>query len=137
MNQRFSRRAPLVAAAAFLALASSAFAAVSDAPPPLIEVARAHGEKYVFRVYCKHNGRYVAAMKVDLNAATINDQPYRIEGNTLRWSGRNAPAPGQPAQERSMEIEGLRYTGPMLGGATGSFSCEPSKERPPGVIFTP
>jgi hypothetical protein len=125
------------AAAALLVAVSAALAAAKDAPPPLLDVARAHGEKSVFRVYCKANGRYVATMKVDLNNATINDQPYRVEGNTLRWNGRNAPPPGQPAQERSMEIEGLRYTGPTLGGPVGSYDCEPSKERPAGLIFAP
>ncbi|MBC5766449.1 hypothetical protein [Ramlibacter albus] len=136
-----SRSHRFIAAAAAAFLAATAFANLADAPPPLLEVARTHGDKYVFRVYCKDgaNGRYVATMKIDLKAGTVNDTPYRIEGTALRWAARNAPAQGfaDKPQERSIEVEGLRYTGPILGGQVGSFECTPSKERPPGVIFSP
>lgn len=115
---------------------SSAHAALADAPAPLREVARAQGDGSVFRVYCKRDGRYVATMKIDLKAGTVNDTPYRIDGNTIRWSARNAPA-GQAAPERAMEVEGLRYTGPTLGGGVDTYPCEPSKERPAGIIYSP
>lgn len=136
MRSMATNRCSFLLAGAALAAASLAHAAYEDTPAPLRDAARAQGNATTLRVYCKRDGRTVAHMRIDLKAGTINGSTYRVEGNTIRWSARNAPA-GAPAPERVLQTDGLEYTGPTLGGGVDTYQCEPSNELPRGIIYTP